>query len=60
MKTYFEANQNEKIKDLRTHYHRKIEKLKREKENKVPYDLVRLANAKDREMGKRRTMSIRQ
>jgi hypothetical protein len=49
-----------KLKEIRGYYQRKMEKLKREKENSVPYDVVRLTNAKGREFSRKKTKSIRQ
>lgn len=42
MKWYFEMNEDIRVKKIKDNYERKIQKLVREKENSMPYDVVRL------------------
>jgi hypothetical protein len=60
VKQWYEGREEGKVKQMKDYYLRKIEKLKREKENKMPYDLVRLSNARERQIcqNKRKGKSI--
>lgn len=52
MKAYYERNEEEKLRKMRQNYEDKLRKAVRENQNNVPYDLVQICKAKERELTK--------
>lgn len=50
MKNYYEKNEYEKIKKIHEDFELKVKKVQRQNNNSIPYDLVQICKAKERQL----------
>ena len=50
MKTYYEKNESERLKKIEEEFESKLKKIDRQNKNAIPYDLVQICKAKERQL----------